>query len=305
MAKDPAMPFYVNDWLSSPRVSCMSLEQQGAFVRLLCYCWASGSASIPDDEETLARLSGMGEKWSAKGTSNLLRRCFVKHPDLEHNLTNEKLLELWTERQEWREKCAVGGRKSGKTRRKSSNGKDNGNEVKTKTVRTKREVKGNSSSSSSSSTTSSNDEVVNLAATPPGETKTRPRDLLFDAVAEATGLDPSTGSTGGLIAKVRKALAGANPPYTAEDVRRFALDFWVHCPYAAKDNRKRPTPNEIEKNIGLIRAGPAPPQKAPSANGATKGEALDNYAAKLLNGINERQAERVNFSGLPPAEDYG
>lgn len=306
VAKDPYMPLYVNDWLSSPRVACMSLEQQGAFVRLLCYCWASGTASIPNDDKVLARLSGLGEGWLANG-SQLVRDCFVNHPDGSGNLTNSKLFELWKERVEWREKSVAAGVKSGKARRKASKDKGKGNEPPlpngSNQTRTKREPKGNSSSSSSSSTTSPNGEVVNTSASPSEAVQKRPRDLLFDSIAEATGLDPAT--SGGLIAKVRKALAGAEPPYAPEDVRSFARDFWRHCPYAARDGRERPTPNEIEKNIGLVRAPPAPRQHAPQNGPLSKGEIQDNYAARMLQGINERdEANEINFSGLPAARDH-
>lgn len=132
----------------------------------------------------------------------------------------------------------------------------------------------------------------------------RARDPLFDAIAEVTGLDPK--ESGPDIGRVRADLAGRDPPFTPEDVREFARNFWKHCPYAIQTNRQRPTVNEVKKYINLIRAAPPPPQQPPaSLNGRTKGEAMDNYAAKLLSGINERQAERVNFSGLPPAEDHG
>ena len=144
MGKDPAFPFYANDWLSSPTVLTMSLEQQGAYLRLLCFCWASGDCSLPDDDATLAKLSGMDEAW-LKGGSQMLRKCFEPIADQPGKITNRKLLDLWFERQEWREKSRLGGVKSGEKRRlrKMKGGST--------TVPTKREPKGNSSSSSSSS----------------------------------------------------------------------------------------------------------------------------------------------------------
>lgn len=122
MAKDPSMPFYVNDWLSSPSVACMSLEQQGAYLRLLCYCWASQNAELPDDDKALSVLSGMNEGWF-NGGSHLVRVCFVPHPNQPSRLTNKKLFDLWQERVEWRRKSSDAGRKSGEVRRKSGCGK--------------------------------------------------------------------------------------------------------------------------------------------------------------------------------------
>jgi len=170
MAKDPAMPFYVNDWLSSPRTACMTLEQQGAYLRLLCYCWASQEAAIPDEEQALARLSGLAEGWFTNG-SRLVRDCFVAHPSKPGYLTNKRLLELWSERVEWREKSASAGRKSGESRRKSSNDKQNGNEPPFENgsplVRTKPEPNANSSSSSSSSSSKVKTEENPLTPFPP------------------------------------------------------------------------------------------------------------------------------------------
>lgn len=158
MASDPSMPFYVNDWLSSSKIACMTLEQQGAYVRLLCYCWASQSASIPSDDQTLARLSGMNEGWF-NGGSQLIRNCFIQHPDQPSCLTNEKLLELWAERVEWREKSSLAGKKSGESRRKSRAAKDKqvANQPSTN-LGTKHEPNTNSSSLSLSSSLSSKKE---------------------------------------------------------------------------------------------------------------------------------------------------
>jgi len=140
MGKDPAMPLYVNDWLSSRRVQTMSQAQELAYFRLLCFCWTSGDASLPDNDNQLSVLSRMGEEWF-NGSSTSVKECFNKHPTKVGFLTNERLYDLWLERQEWREKCRAAGRKSGRIRGKR----------KAKGSSTVVELKGNSSSSSSSS----------------------------------------------------------------------------------------------------------------------------------------------------------
>ncbi len=119
MAADPSMPLYVGDWLSSPTVSLMSPAQEGALVRLLCYAWRSQEAAVPDDDSRLAVLSRMGEGWF-NGGCQLVRDCFIPHPDKPGFLTNQKLYGLWQERQEWRRKSSLGGQKSAEMRRKSS-----------------------------------------------------------------------------------------------------------------------------------------------------------------------------------------
>ena len=56
--KAPAFQFYPGDWLGSQRVTLMSLEEEGAYIRLLSYCWQHGS--IPREPEKIARLIGKG-----------------------------------------------------------------------------------------------------------------------------------------------------------------------------------------------------------------------------------------------------
>lgn len=93
--------------------------------------------------------------------------------------------------------------------------------------------------------------------------KTRERNPLFDAVAEVCGLDAST--AGGLIASVVKALSSADPPYTPDDVRQFGERMYEFCSWAARDTppRLRPTPKEVERYIGGIRAK-SPVMKQPA-----------------------------------------
>jgi len=139
--KSPAFQFYPQDWLSSPRVAMMSLEEQGAYIRLLCYDWMNDG--IPDNEESMLSLSLL------KGSSTKVQQCFNKHPSKDGYLTNLRLLEERKKQDKWREKCSKGGRKSGVTRSKTARKTTTkGSSV---LVASKDELKGNSSSSSSSS----------------------------------------------------------------------------------------------------------------------------------------------------------
>jgi len=52
--KRPAFQWYPKDYLSDENVALMTLEQEGAYTRLLNYCWLQGS--IPSDIDALARL---------------------------------------------------------------------------------------------------------------------------------------------------------------------------------------------------------------------------------------------------------
>lgn len=110
----------------------------------------------------------------------------------------------------------------------------------------------------------------------------RPRDELFDAVAEVTGSDPAV--TGSHVGKVKALLLKAGPPYTPAEVREFGRRFHELCPWAGKDARTRPTLGEVEKFIGRLRApaGPAPPP--PRAGPTTRGEADTRYALDVISG---------------------
>ena len=56
--KAPAFQWYPKDILASARVQEMSLAEEGAYRRLLDYCWLNGS--VPADEKRCARLIGKG-----------------------------------------------------------------------------------------------------------------------------------------------------------------------------------------------------------------------------------------------------
>jgi len=85
----------------------------------------------------------------------------------------------------------------------------------------------------------------------------RPRDSLFDAVAEVTGSDPKV--SGSHVAKVCKNLRLADPPYTPEEVKEWAKHQTWQDGY--------PTLGYLEKTIGIVRAQPRREAKKELANG--------------------------------------
>ncbi|MDH4328549.1 MAG: YdaU family protein [Nitrospira sp.] len=114
MATYPFFPFYPADWISSPRIMCSTLAEQGAYIRLLSVCWLSGTCSIPDDDKKIATLSGLPEQ-----ELTFVRSMFTKHPTIEHALTNERLLLEWVKAQRISDSRSQAGKKSGKSRRTS------------------------------------------------------------------------------------------------------------------------------------------------------------------------------------------
>lgn len=96
MSKSPAFQFYPADYLSDGNVALMTLEQEGAYTRLLCYCWQEGY--IPNVIEALAmycRVTAdkMATLWPG------IKKCFetsekdpekLVHPRLEKERKKQK-----------------------------------------------------------------------------------------------------------------------------------------------------------------------------------------------------------------------
>jgi len=55
--KLPHFPFFARDWLTDERVMLMTLECQGAYLKLLCYQWLE--KSVPANVKQLAALCGV------------------------------------------------------------------------------------------------------------------------------------------------------------------------------------------------------------------------------------------------------
>ena len=74
MASLAYFPFYPGDWLGDPRVASLTLEEQGAYFRLLCLMWnyQSGRCALPNDDAQLAMMLGVSRrKWTK------LRRALI------------------------------------------------------------------------------------------------------------------------------------------------------------------------------------------------------------------------------------
>lgn len=119
--KSPAFQFYPADWLGSQRVSLMTLEEEGAYIRLLSYCWQHGS--IPADPDAAARLIGKG------ATPVLASKVLTMfqpplQPDLSIGspcgavLVHERLQAEKEKQIAWKTKSSEGGKKSAEKRKK-------------------------------------------------------------------------------------------------------------------------------------------------------------------------------------------
>jgi uncharacterized protein YdaU (DUF1376 family) len=113
--KRPSFPFYVNNFLASERVMCMSAEQIGAYVLLLCYQWNSDYQSVPSDPEWLRVATKCNGRWEQVGDAVLA--CYHPVPDQPGRMRNERLYHCWNERQKHSEHMAEIGKMGGRSRR--------------------------------------------------------------------------------------------------------------------------------------------------------------------------------------------
>jgi len=119
--KSPAFQFYGGDWLSSQRVALMSLEEEGAYIRLLAFCWQHGS--IPAEPENIARLIGKGASTTLATT---LATMFEPGGD---GLIHRRLEDEREKQEVWRAKSAAGGKKSAEARRIKKESKNSPPEI--------------------------------------------------------------------------------------------------------------------------------------------------------------------------------
>ena len=109
--KSPAFQFYPADYASSQRVRLMTLEEEGAYINLLCSCWLHGS--IPSDPAMAARLVGKG--CSATLATTVL--TMFTPSSQAGRMVHDRLERERLKQSDWREKSASGGRKSAELRK--------------------------------------------------------------------------------------------------------------------------------------------------------------------------------------------
>jgi len=116
----PYMPFYVDDWLSSDTVEGFTLEQQGAYMLLLCRQWKAPDGRLPKDELVLARWSRLGTRWRSVGRP-IVNACFVER---QGGLVNLRLRRLWEEIKDKSKKAKAAAEKRWSDERDNGNGDD-------------------------------------------------------------------------------------------------------------------------------------------------------------------------------------
>ena len=86
--KPPAFLWYPKDYLTDLNVLPMSLEEEGAYRRLMDYCWLQGY--VPADTERMAPLCRIdGERMALLWPA--IAPCFKRHPTRKGALVHPRL----------------------------------------------------------------------------------------------------------------------------------------------------------------------------------------------------------------------
>lgn len=135
--KSPAFQFYPKDFMAG--TATMSLQEVGAYMRLLCYAWDTGS--IPNEPDERARICVCSKAQERE----LWKKVGKKFSLQDDALINERMEEERKKQSEYRRRQSDKGKASAAARQQPD-----GNHGST-TVDVRLQPEGNSSSSSSSS----------------------------------------------------------------------------------------------------------------------------------------------------------
>jgi uncharacterized protein YdaU (DUF1376 family) len=123
------------------KVIVMNLEEIGAYIKLLCFCWNNNG--LTKNQKDLKNMCGNPKNW--EHIWGKVSKCFYEKNEKYYNRRLEK---EHKKQKAWRKKSQLGGIKSGISRGKMVEPNMKGG---SQMVHTKLKPKGNSSSSSSSS----------------------------------------------------------------------------------------------------------------------------------------------------------
>lgn len=110
--KSPAYQRYPKDYLSDLKVQIMSLEQEGAYNRLMDMYWLEGF--LPNNDEQLA----MACKNCSMEVIRVVKLCFEVSDNDPSKLVHPRLDKEREKQAIWRQKSSEGGKKSAEARAK-------------------------------------------------------------------------------------------------------------------------------------------------------------------------------------------
>lgn len=116
MKKPPSFPFYVQDWLASPTRLQMNMSERGLYWDLLAIAWDSDPpCTIPKSAKIVAKICGVRTQTIRKFHADFTQ-TFVTYGEDKSRLYNKKLLEIYQEMLQHREKRQDAGKAGAEAR---------------------------------------------------------------------------------------------------------------------------------------------------------------------------------------------
>jgi uncharacterized protein YdaU (DUF1376 family) len=106
----PYFPFYVNDFLGSRTVACLTLEQIGAYTLLLAHAWGDPDCLLPTDENELMALT-QNKLSSSQALAGLMKRAFTLQAEPKPGYFNPRLREVKRQYENHSKAMSLAGKK--------------------------------------------------------------------------------------------------------------------------------------------------------------------------------------------------
>jgi hypothetical protein len=193
--KAPAFQFYPADYLINDKIAVLTLEEQGAYIRAVCYCWKYGS--VPADIKTLSRLIGCG---CSEEVARAVSTAFKVSSTDPAKLINLDLEKRRQEQKNWRKKCSEGGKRSAEARKKLALSQGSERKGTSTTLALPLQVSGQVNGNSSSSSSSSDQIQIHVNSEQP------PIEVLTEAVQLPLSQALPTSKPAGRAGKVKNKL---------------------------------------------------------------------------------------------------
>ena len=110
----PSFPHFPADWLSSERIMGMTLEQEGAYWRLINFCWETEGCCLAMDGASLATMSRLGPRWDE--LKDKVLDCFIPCPEHPDRITNAKLFGIRQDQAAFKKRKSRAGKKGAASR---------------------------------------------------------------------------------------------------------------------------------------------------------------------------------------------
>lgn len=111
--KRPAFQWYPKDYLTDENVVVMSLAEEGAYRRLIDYCWLHGT--LPNDMARLAMLCKCDERYM-KDMWSAIEPCFQEQNGNANRLVHPRLEKERAKQDEYKKQKSEAGKKGARKR---------------------------------------------------------------------------------------------------------------------------------------------------------------------------------------------